>query len=116
MVVSLGRCPTASVIARGDVFDADLGPHGHRPCVIVTREWAIPVLNALTAVAITSTIRGHVAEVELAERHGLDHPSVANCDIVVNVSKALLTRRRGALDPETLRHLDVALALALGLD
>jgi len=116
VVDSLPRCPASGVTARGDVYDADLGPHGNRPCVIVTRDVAIPVLNALSAVAVTSTVRGHLAEVELDERHGLDHVCVANCDVVVNVPKALLGRRRGALDVETLRRVDATLKIALDLD
>lgn len=103
------------MINRGDVWDADLGVHGHRPCVVVTRDEAIPVLARITAVGITRRRRGHRVEVELDSRHGVD-PSVANCDVVVNVRKDELLRRRGELDPETLRRLDDALRLALGLD
>jgi len=104
------------VIARGDVFDGDLGEHGRRPCVVVTRSLAIPVLTRLNVVLVTSTIRGHAAEVEIDERHGLEHASAANCDMIVNIRKDRLVRRRGALDPETLRLLNTALKVALGLD
>lgn len=103
------------MIARGEVWDADLGPVV-RPVVIVTRETAIPVLSRLVCVAITGTARGHPAEVELSRSHGLDEPSVANCDWVLTVAKDRLLRRRGALDSLTLRHLNAALVLALGLD
>jgi mRNA-degrading endonuclease toxin of MazEF toxin-antitoxin module len=103
------------VIARGEVWDADLGPLV-RPVVVVTREVAIPVLSRLNCVAITSKVRDHVAEVELTSAHGVDEPSVANCDWVVNVAKDRLVRRRGTLDPVTLRRLNAALVLALGLD
>jgi mRNA-degrading endonuclease toxin of MazEF toxin-antitoxin module len=103
------------VIARGDVWDADLGPIV-RPVVIVTREVAIPVLSRLNCVAVTSKVRDHVAEVELTRDHGVDEPSVANCDWVINLAKDRLLRRRGMLDPITLRHLNAALVLALGLD
>jgi mRNA-degrading endonuclease toxin of MazEF toxin-antitoxin module len=103
------------VIARGDVWDADLGPVV-RPVVVVTREVAIPVLSRLNCVAITSKLRDHVAEVELTPAHGVDQPSVANCDWIVNVAKDRLVRRRGMLDPVTLRHVNAALVLALGLD
>jgi mRNA-degrading endonuclease toxin of MazEF toxin-antitoxin module len=103
------------VIARGDVWDADLGPVV-RPVVVVTREVAIPVLSRLNCVAITSKVRDHLAEVELTRAHGVDEPSVANCDCVINVAKDRLRRRRGALDPVTLRHLNAALVLALGID
>jgi mRNA interferase MazF len=103
------------VIARGEVWDADLGAIV-RPVVIVTRETAIPALSRLNCVAITSTIRGHVAEVELSRSHGVKEPSVANCDWVMNLAKDRLLRRRGALDPVTVRRLNAALVLALGLD
>jgi mRNA interferase MazF len=103
------------VIARGDVWDADLGPVV-RPVVVATRETAIPVLSRLTCVVVTSTVRGHVAEVELSAAHGVHEPSVANCDWVINVAKDRLRRRRGCLDPFTLRRLNAALVLALGLD
>ena len=103
------------MIARGDVWDVDLGPIV-RPVVVVTRAAAIPVLNRLNCVAVTRTVRGHVAEVELTSAYGLDDPSFANCDWIVSVAKDAFLRRRGALDPTTARRLDVALLIALGLD
>jgi mRNA-degrading endonuclease toxin of MazEF toxin-antitoxin module len=103
------------VIERGEVWDADLGPVV-RPVVVVTRATAIPVLSRLLCVAITGTVRGYVAEVELSRSHGIDEPSVANCDWVITVAKDRLMRRRGALDPLALRRLNAALVLALGLD
>jgi mRNA-degrading endonuclease toxin of MazEF toxin-antitoxin module len=103
------------VIARGDVWDADLGPVV-RPVVVVTREVAIPVLSRLNCVAITSKLRNHLAEVELTRDHGVEEPSVANCDWVINLAKDRLLHRRGMLDPIVLRRLNAALVLALGLD
>jgi len=103
------------VIARGDVWDVDLGAVV-RPVVVVTRETAIPVLGRLNCVVVTSTARGHVAEVELSGAHGVDDLSFANCDWVVNVAKDRFVRRRGELDPFTVRRLGAALVIALGLD
>jgi mRNA-degrading endonuclease toxin of MazEF toxin-antitoxin module len=103
------------VIARGDVWDVNLGPV-IRPVVVITRETAIPVLSRLNCVAVTSTVRGHVAEVPLSGEHGLDEPSVASCDWVINVAKDRFVRHRGELDPFTTRRLNAALVLALGLD
>jgi len=103
------------VIARGEVWDADLGPVV-RPVVVATRNTAIPILSRLNCVVVTSNVRGHLAEVELTEAHGVQEPSVANCDWLVNVAKERLIRRRGALDPVTIRRLDAALIIALGLD
>jgi len=103
------------VIARCEVWDADLGPIV-RPVIVVTRESAIPVLNRLVCVAVTKTLRAHPAEVELSSAHGLEQPSAANCDWVMTLPKERLVRRRGALDPVTARRVDAALVVALGLD
>jgi mRNA-degrading endonuclease toxin of MazEF toxin-antitoxin module len=103
------------VIARGDVWDADFGPVV-RPVVIATRETAIPVLARLNCVVVTSNVRGHVAEVELTRAHGVSEPSVANCDWLVNLAKDRLVRRRGSLDALTVRRLNAALVVSLGLD
>ena len=103
------------MIARGEVWDADLGPV-LRPVVVATRESVVPVLNRLVCVAITKTARGHPAEVELSRAHGLQEPSFANCDWVITVPKDRLVRRRGELDALTVRRMNAALVLALGLD
>ena len=103
------------MIARGDVWDADLGPIV-RPMIVVTRETAIPVLSRVTCVAITKTARGHMAEVELSEAEGVEEGCVANCDWLVTLSKDSLLRRRGRLGPATLPRLNAAIVLALGLD
>lgn len=104
------------MISRGDVYDADIPLSGVRPAVVVTRSEAVPVLSGVAVVAVTSTVRGHVAEVPLNEEEGLDHPCVANCDDLATVPKTRLLRYRGHLGPTRLRELDDALRVALGLD
>jgi mRNA interferase MazF len=108
--------PRRPVAARGDVWDADLPGAGQHPVVIATRDSAIPVLSSLVCVLITSTFRGHVAEVEVGPDEGLDHASAVNCDDVFSVRTSRLVRRRGRLGPVALRQFDDALAVALGLD
>ena len=103
------------MIARGEVWDADLGPVV-RPVIVVTRETAVPVLSRVVCVAVTKTVRGHPAEVELSREHGVEEPSAANCDWVMTLAKDRLVHRLGALDHLTLRRLDAALVLALELD
>ncbi|HEX5308366.1 MAG TPA: type II toxin-antitoxin system PemK/MazF family toxin [Solirubrobacteraceae bacterium] len=103
------------MIARCEVWDADLGKTVG-PVVVVTRESAIPVLRRLVCVAITKTLRGHPAEVELSRDHGLDELSAANCDWVITLPKERLVRRRGQLDAVTTRRVNAALVVALGLD
>jgi mRNA interferase MazF len=105
-----------SLVDRGDIFDADLPDAGVRPVLVVTRQAAIPVLSAVTVAPITSTIRSIASEVPLNSEHGLGHPSVANCDNLVTIDKALLADRRGALAFEDVALLDDALRFALQLD
>lgn len=103
------------MIERGDIWDADLGPV-IRPVLVVTRATAIPILSSVVCVAITKTLRGHPAEVELTREHGVDTPSAANCDWLMTLAKERLIRHRGSLDPVTIRRLGAALVLALELD
>jgi mRNA interferase MazF len=105
-----------SLVDRGDIFDADLPGLGVRPVLIVTRQVAIPVLSAITAAMITSTIRGISSEVRLGEEHGLAHTSVANCDNLFTIAKSRLAARRGSLPIEDVDRLDDALRFALQLD
>jgi mRNA interferase MazF len=104
------------VIHRGDVYDADFPIAGTHPAVVVTREQAIPVLSAVTVALVTSTVRGHPAEVPLDGTHlDLHGHWVLNCDDLETLPKRLLTRCRGHLSPGQLRALDRALEVALGL-
>ncbi len=105
-----------SLIDRGDVFDADLPGLGVRPVLVVTRQVAIPVLSAVTVAMVTSTVRGIRSEVPLNSEHGLRGASVANCDNLFTIDKALLSERRGALSFEDTVRLDDALRFALKLD
>jgi len=90
---------------------------GVHPGVVLTREEAIPVLASVTIALVTSTRRGHPAEVSLDD-DGLDlrSGSVINCDDLATLPKRMLGRSRGYLGPEKIRDLDRALAIALGLD
>ncbi len=103
-----------SLIDRGDVFYADLevGPH---PVVVISRQEAIPYRPNVTVVLVTSTVRGHVAEVPLDESHGLENPSVANCDEIYSVPKEALMRRLGRLAMLDLRALETALRTSMDL-
>lgn len=105
-----------SLVDRGDIFDADLPDAGVRPVLVVTRQAAIPVLSAVTVAPITSTVRSIASEVPLNSEHGLTHPSVANCDNLLTIDKALLADRRGTLGFEDVARLDDALRFALQLD
>ncbi|MBU1226455.1 MAG: type II toxin-antitoxin system PemK/MazF family toxin [Actinobacteria bacterium] len=107
--------PQRALISRGEVWEADIPGVGRHPVVIVTRDSVVPILSSIVCVLVTSSFRGHVAEVELGGGEGLDRSSAANCDNVFTLPKRVLTRRRGALGPMKLAELDRALLVALGL-
>jgi mRNA interferase MazF len=89
------------VVARNEIYWADLGPPGgRRPVCILTRTAVIRVLHAVSCAPITRTIRGIASEVEVGGEEGLPHPGVINCDNIIVVSKA-------ALDPEPVGRLDL---------
>ena len=105
------------MIHRGDVYDVDFPLAGPHPAIVVTRDQAIPVLGSVTVVLVTTTVRGHPAEVALGPSGELDlADSVANCDDIATLPKARLGRYRGRLSLEEGLALDGALKVALGLD
>jgi mRNA interferase MazF len=87
------------VVARGELYWAELGPPaGRRPVCILTRDAAIAVLETVTCAPLTRTIRGIRSEVEVGPDQGLPAVSVIACD-------SLMTIPRAALDPAPLGKL-----------
>ena len=84
--------------------------------MIVTRDRAIPLLANLTLAAVTGSIRGLPTEVPVGVEHGLLRDSVINCDNLITLPKSALAARRGEVGPEGIRHLHLALRIALDLD
>jgi len=104
------------VVARNEVYWADLGPPaGRRPVCVLTRTAAVPVLQAVTCAPITRTIRGIPSEVEVGPAEGLPQAGVITCDNIITVPKA-------ALDPEPVgvlglsRRVELDRALRFALD
>ncbi len=104
------------MISRGEIWDADIPGVGRHPVVIASRDSALPILSSVVCVLVTSSFRGHVAEVEVGLHEGLDGRSAANCDNLFTLPKRVLTRRRGALGSAKLAELDRALMVSLGLE
>jgi len=74
------------VVARNDIYWADLGPPaGRRPVCVLTRDAAIGVLTSVTCAPITRTIRGIRSEVAVGPEQGLPEPCVISCDNVITV-------------------------------
>jgi mRNA interferase MazF len=105
------------VVARNDLYWADLGPPaGRRPLCVLTRDAAIEVLTAVTCAPITRTIRGIRSEVELGTEQGLPERCVISCDNVITVPLDVLDPAPvGRLDEVKRAELDAALRYALDI-
>ena len=105
------------MVARNDIYWADLGPPaGRRPVCVLTRGAAIEVLTAVTCAPITRTSRGIRSEVELGPEQGLPEACVINCDNVITIPLDDLDDEPvGHLDEITRARLDEALRYALDI-
>jgi mRNA interferase MazF len=101
---------------RGEVWWADLPlPIGRRPVVLLSRDEAYAVRNAVTVAEVTSTLRGIPVEVELGREDGLPKKCVINLDTIVTIRKDLLIERIAILRDEKIVQIDTAIKFALSL-
>jgi mRNA interferase MazF len=104
-------------VRRGELYWAALPPpSGRRPVLVVTRTGVLSVRTSVTIAPVTRTIRAIPSELRLGLDHGLRASSVANCDTLQTIPKALLGPRPiGRLTPLELVELDGTLRYALGI-
>jgi len=101
---------------RGEVWWAELPlPLGRRPVVLLSRDEAYSVRNAVTVAEVTSTIRGIPVEVPLGPDDGLPKKCVVNLDTVVTIRKDLLSGRIAILRNEKIEQINGALKFALSI-
>lgn len=110
---------------RGDVYLARLDPvegseqAGRRPVVLVSRDAinaASPVVVVVPCTSYHEGRRIYPSQVVLrAPAAGLRNDSIALGEQVRSVAKKRLLERWGALDTETMKHLDRALLITLDL-
>jgi len=105
------------VVARNEIYWADLGPPaGRRPVCVLTRDAAVAVLTTVTCSPISRTIRGIRSEVEVGPEEGLPEAGAISCDNVITVPQANLDREPvGSLGLEKRMELDKALRYALDI-
>jgi mRNA interferase MazF len=104
-------------VNRGDVcWYTFKTPDKKRPVLVLTRNSAIAVLNTVTIVPITSTIRSIPTEVVLNEEDGLPSTCAANFDNLQTVPKANIGNRITQLNAGRMREAATAIAFALGFD
>ena len=102
---------------RGEIWWADQPqPIGRRPVVLLSRNEAYHVRNAVTIAPITTTIRDIPVEVILGEKDGLPQKCVINADNVTTIPKSLLLKKICSLHFEKLLQLNKAVKFALDLD
>ena len=102
---------------RGDVcWYTFKTPDKRRPVLILTRDSAIGVLNAVTVAPITSTIRSIPTEVILTEADGLPNTCAANFDNLQTVPKGNIGARLARLTSRKMKEAAAAISFSLALD
>jgi len=101
---------------KGEVWWANLpSPIGKRPVVLLSRDEAYSVRNAVTVAEVTSTIRDIPVEVNLGTKDGLPRKCVINLDTIITIRKELLTEKITDLTPEKIDKVNKAIKFALDL-
>jgi mRNA interferase MazF len=104
-------------VNRGDVcWYTFKTPDKRRPVLILTRDSAIGVLNAVTVAPITSTIRSIPTEVILTEADGLPNTCAANLDNLQTVPQSNIGARIARLTSRKMKEAAAAIVFALALD
>ena len=87
---------------------------GTRPHLVLTRQAAIPVLNAVLVVPATRTIRGISTEIRLGVEDGMPDECVLSLDNATLMPKSFFRERICALGPDHMTRVCTALARAAG--
>jgi mRNA interferase MazF len=102
---------------RGEVWWAELpSPIGKRPVVLLSRDEAYTVRNAVTVAELTTTIRNIPVEVQLGPEDGVPKRCVANLDTIITIRKELLKERIVLLSSEKMQDINSAIRFALDSD
>lgn len=111
-------------VSRGDLFFADLNPvvgseqGGRRPVVVLQNDIGNQYSPTTIVAAITSRLKKAKlpTHVEIgAEKFNLAKNSVVLLEQLRTIDKKRLGERIGHFDPETMKQVDVALSISLGL-
>lgn len=112
------------IVKRGDVFFADLSPvvgseqGGLRPVLVIQND----IGNRFSPTVIIAAITAQIQKAKLpthveidAEIHGFDRDSVVLLEQIRTIDKQRLTDKITHLDEETMRKVDDALQISVGL-
>jgi mRNA interferase MazF len=108
---------------RGDLWLVALGaaragePGKHRPAVVVSVDEILAGVDdeLVVVVPVSSSLTAHRLRPYVSPHEGVDTKSVAVCRSIRAVAGTRLIERLGTLDPDTLRQVERALALILGI-
>jgi mRNA interferase MazF len=101
---------------RGEIWWAELPPPvGRRPVLLLSRNEAYAVRNAVTVAEITSTIRGIPVEVGLDQEDGMPKRCIVNLDTIVTIRKELLKERLTTLREEKMAQVNSGIKFALAV-
>ena len=101
---------------RGEVWWAEQPkPIGKRPVVLLSRDEAYNVRNAVTIAQVTTTARNIPVEVPLDAHDGLPRKCVVNLDTITTIRKAVLIKRICSLRTEKVEQVDRSIKFALSL-
>jgi mRNA interferase MazF len=102
------------VVRRGEVWWVEAPGLGRRPHLILTRDAAIPVLNAVIGVPATRTVRDIPTEVQIGPDQGMPEECALALDNVRVIRKAFCVERICELGPDVMQRVCRALADATG--
>jgi mRNA interferase MazF len=102
------------VVARSEIWWVEHPDAGRRPFLVLTRQAAIPVLNAVLSVPATRTIRSIPTEVVLDPGDGMPARCALALDNLTLVPKELFRTRITRLSVERMSEVCLALARASG--
>jgi mRNA interferase MazF len=104
------------VMRRGEIWWAELPPPiGRRPVLLLSRNEAYTVRNAVTVAEVTSIVRDIPVEVELNQEDGMPKRCIVNLDTLVTIRKALLKEKLTTLRDEKLEKVNSAIKFALSI-
>jgi mRNA interferase MazF len=103
-----------ALVARSEVWWVEHPDAGRRPFLVLTRQAAIPVLNALLAVPATRTIRQIPTEVLLDTADGMPEECALSLANLTLVPKELFRTRITRLSVERMSDVCRALTVASG--
>jgi len=102
---------------RGEVWWAEQPePIGRRPVLLLSRDEAYRVRNAVTVAQVTTTVRDIPVEVFLNEKDGVRKKCVINLDTITTIRKEILMERICSLGAKKIEQVDEAIKFALSLE